>query len=152
MELRDQILNDLKLAMKARDTARLSTLRLISAALKERDIALRGEGAARDLSEADVIAILTKMAKQRQDSARIYLEGARPELAAREQAEIDVIEAYLPQSLTEAETLSAIDAEIATLDAPSIRDMGRVMNALRSRYAGQMDFAAVGALVKARLS
>lgn len=138
--------------MKARDTLRLSTLRLINAAIKDRDIALRGEGEDRELTDAEIMAILTRMVKQRQDSARAYEEGGRLELVERELAEIAVIEGYLPRQLTEAEIQAAIESEIKALGAASIRDMGRVMNALKGRYAGQMDFGAVGPMVKARLS
>lgn len=152
MSLRSRIAADLKDAMKARDAQRLSTLRLISAAIKDRDIALRGEGEDRELTEAEIMSILTRMVKQRQDSARAYEEGGRLELVERELAEVTVIEGYLPRQLSDDEVQQAIDAEIAALGATTIRDMGRVMNALKARYSGQMDFGAVGPMVKARLS
>ncbi|MCC5970099.1 MAG: GatB/YqeY domain-containing protein [Pararhodobacter sp.] len=152
MTLRARISTDLKEAMRAKDTLRLSTLRLISAAIKDRDIALRGEGEDRELTDSEIMAILTRMTKQRQDSARAYEEGGRLELVEREQAEIAVIEGYLPRQLTETEVQAAIEAEIKALGATSIRDMGRVMNALKARYTGQMDFGAVGPMVKSRLS
>ncbi|MFN3954465.1 MAG: GatB/YqeY domain-containing protein [Pararhodobacter sp.] len=152
MSLRTRISTDLKEAMKAKDALRLSTLRLISAAIKDRDIALRGEGEDRELLDAEIMAILTRMVKQRQDSMRAYEEGGRLELVEREQAEIAVIEDYLPRQLDAAEIEAAIEAEVAALGATSIRDMGRVMNALKARHAGQMDFGAVGPMVKARLS
>ncbi|WP_026155534.1 GatB/YqeY domain-containing protein [Paracoccus sp. N5] len=152
MGLRERILADTKDAMKARETARLSTLRLISAAIKDREIAARTEGGDESgLSEADLTAILSKMVKQRQESAKAYEEGGRLELAEAEQAEIKVIQAYLPRQLDEAETRAAIDKAIAELGAESIRDMGRVMAELRARHAGQMDFGAVGPMVKERL-
>jgi len=151
MSLRARISADLKEAMKAREALRLSTLRLISAAIKDRDIALRGEGEHREATDAEITALLTRMVKQRQDSARAYEEGGRMELAGRELAEVGLIEGYLPRQLSEAETQAAIEAEIAALGAASIRDMGRVMNALKARYTGQMDFGAVGPMVKARL-
>lgn len=152
MSLRARISTDLKEAMKAKDALRLSTLRLINAAIKDRDIALRGEGEDRELHDSEIMVILTRMVKQRQDSARAYEEGGRLELVEREQAEIAVIEGYLPRQLDAAEIEAAIEAEIAALGATSIRDMGRVMNALKTRHAGQMDFGAVGPMVKARLS
>lgn len=152
MSLRERINADLKEAMKAKDALRLSTLRLINAAIKDRDIALRGEGEERELNDSEIMAILTRMVKQRQDSARAYEEGGRLELVERELAEIAVIEGYLPRQLDEAEIAAAIEAEMKALGAASIRDMGRVMNALKTRYAGQMDFGAVGPMVKARLS
>ncbi|WP_333829718.1 GatB/YqeY domain-containing protein [Pararhodobacter sp.] len=152
MSLRARISTDLKEAMKAKDTLRLSTLRLINAAIKDRDIALRGEGEDRLLTDAEIMAIMTRMVKQRHDSARAYEEGGRLELVERELAEITVIEGYLPRQLTETETQAAIEAEIKASGAASIRDMGRVMNALKTRYSGQMDFGAVGPMVKARLS
>ena len=152
MSLRARISADLKEAMKAREALRLSTLRLINAAIKDRDIALRGEGEDRELTDDEIMALLTRMVKQRRDSAQAYEEGGRLELVERELAEVAFIEAYLPRQMTEAEVLAAIEAEIAALGAGSIRDMGRVMNALKARHTGQMDFAAVGPMVKARLS
>ena len=152
MGLRDRILADTKEAMKAKETARLSTLRLISAAIKDREIAARTEGGDKDgLSEADLTAILSKMVKQRQESAKAYEEGGRLELAERELDEIALIQSYLPRQLGEDETRAAIDKAIADLGAASIRDMGRVMAELRANYAGQMDFGAVGPAIKERL-
>ena len=152
MGLRERILADTKDAMKAKETARLSTLRLISAAIKDREIAARTEGGEQGgLTEADLIAILSKMVKQRQESAKAYEEGGRLELAEREEDEIRVIQSYLPRQLDEAEAAAAIDKAIADLGAESIRDMGRVMAELRAQYAGQMDFGAVGPVIKQRL-
>jgi uncharacterized protein len=152
MTLRARLSDDLKAAMKAREAVRLSTLRLISAAIKDRDIALREDGQDREMPDADILTTLARMVKMRQDSAKAYEEGGRLELVERELAEIAVIEEYLPRQLTEAEIGAAVDAVVAELDAGSIRDMGRVMNALKARHMGQMDFGAVGPLVKARLS
>ena len=144
MGLRERITADTKDAMKAKDSARLSTLRLISAAIKDREIAARGEGGDEaGLSDADLTAILSKMVKQRQESAKAYEEGGRLELAEREQAEITVIQGYLPRQLDAEETQAAIDAVVSDLGASTIRDMGRVMAELRERHAGQMDFGAV---------
>lgn len=152
MTLRARLSDDLKSAMKARDAVRLSTLRLISAAIKDRDIALREDGQDRQMPDADILTTLARMVKMRQDSAKAYEEGGRLELVERELAEIAVIEEYLPRQLTEDEIAAAVGAVIADLDAVSIRDMGRVMNALKENHMGQMDFGAVGPLVKARLS
>jgi hypothetical protein len=152
MSLRARISEDLKTAMRAKDTLRLSTLRLITAAIKDRDIALRGEGNDREMTDEEITAVMSKMVRQRQESARAYEEGGRLELVEQELAEIAVIEGYLPRQLTPAEVQAAIDAAVAELGAASIRDMGRVMNALKAQYTGQMDFGAVGPMVKARLS
>jgi len=152
MSLRARISEDLKTAMKAKDTLRLSTLRLINAAIKDRDIALRGEGEDREMTDEEITANLSRMVKQRQESARAYEEGGRLELVERELAEIGVIETYLPRQLSQDEVAVAIDSVVAELEAGSIRDMGRVMNALKARYTGQMDFGAVGPMVKARLT
>ena len=154
MELRDQIGEALKAAMRDKDKARLSTLRLINAAIKDRDIALRAEGgdaADAGVGSGDILSILGKMVKQRQESARAYEEGGRLELAEQERAEDSVIEEFLPRQLDEAETEKAVDAVIAETGANSIRDMGKVMGALKAKYTGQMDFGAVGPMVKGRL-
>ncbi len=154
MELREQISDALKQAMRDKDAARLSTLRLINAAIKDRDIAKRAEGG--DAGDAgvgsgDILTILGKMVKQRLESARAYEEGGRVELAEKERAEIVVIEDFLPRQLDETETEAAVDAAIASTGASSIRDMGKVMGALKAKYMGQMDFGSVGPKVKARL-
>ena len=127
MEMRDRITAALKDAMRAKEADRLSTLRLINAAIKDRDIALRGTGDDAGVSDADILAILGKMVKQRQESARAYEEGGRLELAEKELAEIKVIEDFLPRQLSEAETAAAIDAAVSEVGAESIRDMGKVM-------------------------
>lgn len=151
MDLRDRIGAGLKDAMREKDATRLSTLRLINAAIKDQDIAARGEGRADGVDEQAVLAILGKMVKQRQESARAYEEGGRLELAEQERAEIAVIEQFLPRRLSEAEVDAAVDRVIAETGAEGLRDMGRVMAALKSKYTGQMDFGAVGQMVKARL-
>ena len=152
MELRERIQADTKEAMKSKDAPRLSTLRLISAAMKDREIAARSENTEHPgLTDGDLVAILSKMVKQRQESARAYEEGGRLELAEKEEAEIKIIQGYLPRQLDEAEVKTAIDAVVADLGAASIRDMGRVMAELRNRFAGQMDFGAVGPIIKNRL-
>lgn len=151
MDMRATLQAATKEAMKARDSARLSTLRLIGAAIKDREIAARSGDGDGTLSDGDLVAILSRMVKQRQESAKAYEEGGRLELAQKEEDEIAVIQQFLPRQLSEAETAQAIDTAIAALGATGIRDMGRVMAELRSRHAGQMDFGAVGPMVKARL-
>nr|WP_111297844.1 GatB/YqeY domain-containing protein [Paracoccus saliphilus] len=151
MELRARLQAATKDAMKAKDSARLSTLRLIGAAVKDREIASRGGDGDGELTEADLILILSRMVKQRQESAKAYEEGGRLELAAKEEEEILVIQEFLPRQMSEAETRAAVDSAISDLEATGIRDMGRVMAALKDRHAGQMDFGAVGGLVKGRL-
>lgn len=154
MDLRERISDALKAAMKEKDADRLSTLRLINAAIKDRDIAKRSQGgdhAETGVSEADILQILGRMVKQRQDSIQAYEEGGRLEMAEKERAEIDVIEEFLPRQLDEEETVAAVEAAIAETEANSIRDMGKVMGVLKTKYTGQMDFGAVGPMVKARL-
>lgn len=152
MQLRERINTALKQAMKEKAAARLSTLRLITAAIKDRDIAARGDGKDEGVPESEVLAILGKMVKQRQESARTYEEGGRLDLAERELAEVTVIEDFLPRQLSESEVAAAVDAAITSIGASSIRDMGKVMGELKGKYTGQMDFGAVGPLVKDRLS
>jgi uncharacterized protein YqeY len=151
MDLRSRIAAAFKAALKNQEAARLATLRLISAAIKDKDIALRGTGAEEGVGDAEVLAILGRMIKQRQESARAYEEGGRLDLAERERAEIAVIEEFLPRRLTDEEVGEAIDEAIRETGAQSIRDMGRVMATLKDRYAGRMDFGAVGLRVKGRL-
>jgi len=152
MNMRDRIGSALKDAMRAKEADRLSTLRLINAAIKDKDIALRGEGGGEQgVADSDILAILGRMVKQRQESARAYEEGGRLELAEKELNEIKVIEEFLPRQLTATEVAAAIDAAVAETGASSIRDMGKVMAALKAQYTGQMDFAAAGAAVKDRL-
>lgn len=151
MSLRDQLQTALKEAMKAKQADRLSTLRLINAAIKDRDIANRGEGGEGAISEAEILTALGRMVKQRQESARAYEEGGRLELAEKETAEIKVIEEFLPRQLEAAEVEAAIAAAVAEVGATSIRDMGKVMAVLKAKYTGQMDFGAVGPRIKDRL-
>jgi len=151
MDMRSQISDALKSAMKSKEANRLSTLRLISAAIKDRDIALRGEGREEGVGEGEILAILGKMVKQRQESARVYEEGGRLELAERETSEITVIEEFLPRQLSAEETEAAVAKAIADAGASSIRDMGKVMGLLKGKYTGQMDFGTVGPMVKNRL-
>jgi len=142
----------MKQAMKDKSTERLSTIRLINAAIKDRDIAARTEGKENGVEDDTVLAILAKMIKQRQESAKTYEEAGRLDLSERELAEIKVIEEFLPRQLSDTEIISAVSEAITEVGASSIRDMGKVMGLLKSKYAGQMDFGAVGAQVKNSLS
>ena len=151
MPLREKLSNNLKSAMKNKETDRLSTLRLINAAIKDRDIALRGEGQPDGATQDDILAILAKMVKQRHESARSYEEAGRLELAERELAEVSVIESFLPRQLSDAEITAAISSTIEQTEAASIRDIGKVIGALKAKYNGQMDFGRVGPMVKDRL-
>ena len=151
MSLRDALQTATRDAMRARAADRLSTLRLMSAAIKDREIAGRSEAGVVEVTEADILAVFGKMVKQRHESAKAYAAGGRPELETRERAEIAVIEEFLPRQLTGADLEAAIAAAIAETAAVSVKDMGRVMAVLKVRYAGQMDFGAVGGLIKARL-
>ncbi|MEM6760983.1 MAG: GatB/YqeY domain-containing protein [Pseudomonadota bacterium] len=150
-DLRGRISAALKQAMKDKDASRLSTLRLINAAIKDKDIDARAAGQDDGVSEAEVLGILGKMVKQRRESARTYEEGGRLDLAEREAAEITVIEEYLPRKLDDAAAAQAVEAAITEAGAESVRDMGKVMGLLKSKYTGQMDFGAVGPMVKDRL-
>ncbi|WP_420395434.1 GatB/YqeY domain-containing protein [Nioella sp.] len=148
MSLRERITTEMKAAMREKNSARVSTLRLINAAIKDQDIAARGKGESEGVGEADVLAILGKMVKQRQESARAYEEGGRLELAEKEREEIVILEEFLPRQLSDEEVAKAIADAIASTGAESIRDMGKVMGALKSKYTGQMDFGAVGPKVR----
>lgn len=153
MGLRSKISSALKDAMKEKDAVRLSTLRLINAAIKDRDIAKRSEaGDDEGVGDGDILVILGRMVKQRQESARAYEEGGRLELAEQERSEIKVIETFLPRQLDEDETAAAVDQAIEKTGASSIRDMGKVMGELKGRHTGQLDFGKVGPMVKDRLS
>lgn len=151
MSLRERVTAGLKSAMRNKEAERLSTLRLINAAIKDRDIAARAEGNDEGVDDTEILAILGKMVKQRQESARAYEEGGRLELAEKERAEILVVEEFLPKQLDEDETAAAIEAAIVAVGAESIRDMGKVMGELKAKYTGQMDFGSVGPMVKAKL-
>ena len=146
--LRERLAADLKEAIKARDPKRLSTLRLITAAVKDRDIAARTEDNTEGVGDAEILAILAKMIRQRHESARAYDEGGRLDLAQQEREEIGIIQDYLPRQLTDAEVERAVAAAIAETSATSIRDMGKVMGLLKARHTGQMDFSRVGATIK----
>ena len=151
MGLRERLTNGVKDAMKSGEKERLQTLRLVNAALKERDIVARTEGRGDQVGEEEILALLGKMVKQRVESAKVSEEGGRIELAEKERAEIVILEDYLPKQLDEAETEAAIKTAIAETGAESLRDMGKVMGALKAKYTGQLDFGKVGALVKGQL-
>ncbi|OWU72632.1 GatB/YqeY domain-containing protein [Marinibacterium profundimaris] len=151
MDMRARVNTALKQAMKDKSADRLATLRLICAAIKDREIAQRGDGEDNAVGDAEVLAILGKMVKQRQESVRVYEEGGRLDLAEREAAEIEVIEEFLPKPLAEEEVDEAISEAVACTGACSIRDMGKVMGELKSRHTGRMDFGKVGPKVKQRL-
>ena len=148
--MRETISAALKHATKAQDKRRISTLRLISAAIKDRDIAARTAGKDQ-ATDAELLELLAKMIKQREESEKIYRDAGRAELARQEAEEIAIIREFLPKQLPEADTQKAIADAIAEAGATSVRDMGKVMAALKARYAGQMDFGKVSALVKAKL-
>jgi uncharacterized protein YqeY len=148
--IRDDIKAAQIAAMKAGDKPRTATIRLVQAALKNRDIELRGGGGGDD--DALVTEVLQKMIKQRRESIALYEQGGRQELADAEKAEVAVIEGFLPRQMSDDEARAAIDAIVAETGAASVKDMGRVMAALRERHAGQLDMSKASALVKARLS
>jgi len=149
--LREQLREALKQAMKAKNQRAVSTLRLILAALKDRDIAARGRGVTDGIGEPEIIEMMQKMVRQRHESIELYERGNRPELARQEAEEIAIIEGYLPRQLDEAEAGQAVDAVVAELGATTLKDMGRVMAALKERFGGRMDFAKAGARVKQKL-
>jgi uncharacterized protein YqeY len=146
--IRERIAADLKEAIKGRDARRLSTLRLITAAVKDRDIAARSEETSEGVPDSEILAILARMVKQRQESARAYEEGGRLDLAEQERAEEAIIREYLPRPMSEPEVAKAVAEAIADTGAASIRDMGKVMAHLKARHTGRMDFARAGAAIK----
>ena len=146
--MRSKIKEALTTAMKAKDTARVSTLRLIMAALKDRDIAVRTEGKPDGIADEDIIGMLGTMIRQRRDSVKMFREGNREELALKEEAEISVIEEFLPRQMDDGEVAEACKSAIAETGAEGIKDMGRVMGAIKGRYAGQMDFGKASAKIK----
>jgi uncharacterized protein YqeY len=149
--LRARFTTEMKEAMKAGAKDRLATVRMIQAALKDRDIEARGNGK-EPISDDEILSLLQKMIKQRTESAAVYEQGGRPELAATERAEIAIIESFLPKQMDQAETQSAIDAAIAETGAAGPKDMGKVIAALKGQFAGRMDFGKASGLVKAALA
>ncbi|MDM7985319.1 MAG: GatB/YqeY domain-containing protein [Maricaulis sp.] len=148
MALRDRISTDLKNSLKAGDKRRTSTLRLVSAAIKDRDIAARAEDRCDGCEEQEIMTILTKLVKQREDSADTYEKAGRLDLAEAEREEADIVREFLPKPMDEGEIADAAAAVVTELDATGLKDMGRVMGELKSRYAGRMDFGKAGGRVK----
>jgi uncharacterized protein len=148
--MREQFTATLKSAMKAGDKRRVDTVRMITAALKDRDIEARGQG--KEVSDADILALLQKMVKSRQESMEIYDKNGRPELAQQEREEIAIIQEFLPKQMSDDEVQAAIKAAIAETGAASVKDMGKVVGALKAKYTGQMDFAKASAAVKGLLN
>ena len=149
--LRENINNAIKDAMKARDEHRVSTLRMMNAAIKNADLEATGQGKG-GLNEADLLSLFQKMIKQRQESAEIYDKGGRPELAAKEKAEVEIIQAYVPQQMSDVEAGHAISVLLQEINAETMKDMGRAMAALRERFAGKMDFGKASGRIKELLS
>jgi uncharacterized protein YqeY len=149
--LRENINNAVKDAMRAKEERKLSTLRMVNSTIKNADIAARGDGKPQ-LSDGEILVVLQKMIKQRQESVELYDKGGRAELADQERAEIAIITAYLPQQMSDDDVKAAIAAAIAEIGAVGIKDMGKVVAALKAKYSGQMDFAKASGLVKATLT
>ena len=142
-------MQELKLAMKAGDKRRVATIRMINAGLKDKDIEARGQG--KTVSDEDILALLQKLVKSRQESAEIYEKAGRTDLSTQEREEIAIIQSFLPQALSATEVDAAIAAAIAEAGATSIKEMGKVIGLLKGKYAGRMDFASASAAVKAKL-
>jgi len=149
--MRERINQALKESIKGGQKRRIATLRLINAAIKDRDIAARGADKMEGVTDDEILEILAKMVKQRIESAKTYEDAGRADLAAQEREEIQIIHDFLPRQLDEAELQAAVEGVISALGATSLKDMGKVMGELKSRYAGQMDFGVAGALVKKQL-
>ena len=149
--LRERLSEDLKTAMRAREQRAVSTLRLVLAELKLRDISAREKGNTAGVGDAEIVDMMQKLVRQRRDSIEAYEKGGRPDLVQQEADEIAVIERYLPKGLSEAETANAIAEAIAATGATTVKDMGRIMARLKEQYAGRMDFGKVGPLVKQKL-
>ena len=152
MGLREQFNEQMKEAMKAKDQRRLSTLRMVNAALKDKDIANRTETSREGISDDEILGLLGKMIKQREESAEAFDKGGRPERAASEREEVDVIRSFMPKQMSPDEQRTAIQGVITDVGATSIKDMGKIMAALKERYAGQMDFGKASGTVKELLS
>ena len=150
--LRDDLTKSMKEAMRAKEARKLSTVRLILAAIKEKDIEMRGVDASEKDDDAVITDILSKMVKQRRDSIKAYEEGGRCELAEREKEEITIIEEFLPKQMSEGEIKAAAEAVVAELGAEGLKDIGRCMGSLKEKYAGQMDFAKASVTIKGMLS
>jgi uncharacterized protein YqeY len=151
MSLRQRLNDELKQAMKAGEKRKVSTQRLVNAAIKERDIESRTAGPDSGVGDAQILEVLNRMIKQRQDSLAAFEQAGRQDLAEQERGEIAIIRSFMPAPLGEAETAAAIEAAVAATGASTMKDMGKVMAHLKERYAGRMDFGRVGAAVKAKL-
>ena len=149
--LRARLNDPLKVAMKNRDTLKTNTVRLIVAALKDRDIATRGKGKTDEISEDEILSMLQSMIKQRTESIKLYEQGGRAELAEQEQAEIGIIQGFLPEPLSDDESASAIKEAISEVGATSLKEMGKVMAILKEHHAGRMDFGKASAIIKEQL-
>jgi len=149
--LRTQITNDMKQAMKDKDAEKLGTLRLVNAALKDKDIEIRVAGSG-EVTDADVLTVIQKMIKQREESSKTYRDNDRPELADKEDREIEIVKGYMPKQIEGAELESIIDEAVKESGAESQKDMGKVMGILKSKYAGQINMGAVGGIVKGKLN
>ena len=149
--LRARLNDALKVAMKNRDTLKTNTVRLIVAALKDRDIAMRGKGKTDKISEDEILSMLQSMIKQRTESIKLYEQGGRAELAEQEQAEIGIIQGFLPEPLSDDESASAIKEAISEVGATSLKEMGKVMAILKEHHAGRMDFGKASAVIKEQL-
>lgn len=152
MEKRAEINNALKEAMKNKDQLAVATIRLIIAAMKDRDIAARGTGNADGIGDAEILSMMQSMIKQRIESTEIYTKANRPDLAEQEKAEIEVIKRFLPQQMSESEVRAKVDALIAELGVKDIKDMGKVMNELKARFAGQLDMDKASGIIREKLS
>ena len=150
--LRDDIKNALVDAMKSKDQEKVNTLRLVQAAIKQKDIDARVKGVMDGVDDATLLSLLQGMIKQRKESIEMYKKGGRDDLVSHEQAEVDIIQGFLPKQMDEAAMTEAIKAIIAETGAASIKDMGKVMGALRAKYAGQMDFGAASGVIKTLLA
>lgn len=151
MSLREQIADATKTAMKAKEQVRVSTLRLISAAIKDRDIAARSEDRCGGIDEAEIMSLLSKMVKQREESAKTYADNGRPELAEREVEEIGIIRDFMPTPLTEDELTAAVASIVEESGATCLKDMGKIMGKLKTDFAGRIDMGKAGAIVKSHL-
>ena len=151
MALRDSISNNTKTAMKSGDKIRVSTLRLISAAIKDRDIAARAEDRCEGIADTEILSLLQKMVRQREESAKTYEDNGRPELAEREFSEIGIIREFMPKPLSDAEMRLAVNDAVKANNATCLKDMGKVMGSLKTLYAGRLNMGKAGALVKEHL-
>ncbi len=151
MKLRDSIVESTKDAMRSKDSLRVSTLRLVSAAIKDRDIAARSEDRCDGIEEAEILSLLSKMVKQREESAKTYEDNGRPELAERERSEIEIVREFMPKALSEDEMKTAIASIVEDTGATCLKDMGKIMGRLKSEFAGRLDMGKAGAIVKGHL-